>query len=293
MWHRLTDYQGQLNLALTLQAGQVFCWEKQGDEWVGVIDNTVYYLVQTEDDHVDFRTYPECSKKESLRTFFQLHTDLLSFLIRWKSIDPVFDKLVDLNLFQGLRICQQDPFECLISFIVSANNNIKRISQNLRSIRKSFGKHLVDNVHAFPTVEELATATVDELKGMGLGYRARYICETVKLWDSSKRFLIESPESLIQCRTELMQFPGVGRKVADCVLLYSMGFDQVVPVDTHMLQLAQTLSGRQIKKDNAMHAFVENFMTEKFGHKAGWAQAYLFAAKIHNKTDTSKKLKTK
>lgn len=276
-----------IDLGLILKAGQVFCWEfcSETDEWVGVIDTTIFRLKQA-GPGISFRYEPSAlTDKEAtarLFDFFQLNIDLSPLRCKWSQHHEVFMSLV----FEGLRVCRQDPFECLMSFIVSANNNIKRIDQNLRSIRKTFGSCLneAQGLYAFPSVAQLSTATSEQLRGLGLGYRAEYIVKTVNMLAQEgvmdQLYHLRKEVNTETARDFLIQFQGVGRKVADCVMLYSLDFPEIAPVDTHMYQIAQRIFSRNIKKDNAMHDTIQTLMIEKFGPKAGWAHCYLFAADL-------------
>lgn len=290
-YHHLTDCVSELNLSLTLPAGQVFGWELLEGEWVGLVGKVVYWLRQVGTGGVSFRyaSGTDCdisidAARVQLRDFFQLDVDLPAHVCEWSRTDPSFRRLI--AGFEGLRICRQEPFECLVSFIVSANNNIKRISQNLKSIRKKYGTFVCESggaaYHAFPI--DLTAATVDELRELGLGYRAPYLVKTAQLL--AVPGAMESLSSLVNemdadvARNFLLQFPGVGRKVADCVLLYSLNFPNIAPVDTHMLQVAQKLFSKSIKKDKAMHGNVQQLMEARFGRTAGWAHCFLFAADL-------------
>ena len=297
--HTLTESLAELDLSLTLRAGQVFCWEFQPDtnEWIGVIGQTIFRLSQVLPDGVSFTFTGDLSVADAtkvLRDFFQLETDLCELLNFWGNRDETFAKLVPVDSkFAGIRICRQDPFECLISFIVSANNNIKRIHQNLMSIRRKYGKALSSDIHAFPTVTELSAATAEELRSLGLGYRAEYIVKTVSLLQAEGMmdtlYGLRKESDVRVAREFLVQLQGVGRKVADCVCLYSLDFPSVAPVDTHMFQIAQRLFSKSIKKDNAMHDVIQEAMIKRFGDKAGWAHCFLFAADLRDLQDSTAK----
>ena len=282
----------ELNLSLTLRAGQVFCWEQSPEgRWEGVIGDTVFSLSQSEDSEgIDF-TFSEGSCQTSdqaetaLRDFFQMDVDLKELLNFWGERDEMFARVIPRgSRFSGLRICRQDPLECLISFIVSANNNIKRISQNLKSIRKTYGKRIKDDHYTFPSIQELSLATAEELRRLGLGYRAEYIVKTVAMLSTEGAldmlYNLRKETDVNKARNFLMTLQGVGRKVADCVCLYSLDFHSLAPVDTHMYQIACRLFGKTIKKDNNMHDWIQDAMIERFGDKAGWAHCFLFAADL-------------
>ena len=288
-----------IDLSLTLRAGQVFCWDFLPDtqEWIGVIGTDVFKLFQDESKggSVSFTHAGSSTKMDAERAlgdFFQVDVDFCKLLDEWRGKDKHFLDLVGVDSkFNRIRICRQDPFECLISFIVSANNNIKRISQNLKSIRARYGTEIAYGQYSFPRAEQLGKATVEELRELGLGYRAEYIVKTVGMLKDpevmSRLNALRKEKNKETARNFLTQFQGVGRKVADCVALYSLDFPQVAPVDTHMFQIAQRLFSRTIKKDNRMHDVIQDLMQERFGETAGWAHCFLFATNLRDLRDRS------
>ena len=286
-----------LDVSLTLRAGQVFGWELSLDSrWEGVIGETAFSLHQ--DNHTGVVTFSyskgsldnDAVARACLRDYFQLDIDLVSLIKSWGKCDSTFNRLIpETCKFAGLRICRQDPFECLISFIVSANNNIKRISQNLKSIRTKYGTRIDGDSYAFPTLPQLAVATAEEFRQLGLGYRAEYIVKTVRMLSDDSGLVtlykLRQESDVNIARNFLMKLSGVGRKVADCVSLYSLDFPAVAPVDTHMYQIACRLFSRTIKKDNNMHDLIQEAMVDRFGEKAGWAHCFLFAADLRDLQD--------
>ena len=155
---------------------------------------------------------------------------------------------------------RQDPFECTISFILSSNNNIQRITQLVRKLRDNFGQLITEEDHAFPTLAELEVATEAKLRELGLGYRAKYIvdsCKTIRQNGGEKWLdsLREIPTD--EARENLVKLKGVGRKVADCILLFSMDCPEVIPVDTHVFQIAKRfgwVKGNQTTVTDKLHA---------------------------------------
>ena len=311
-WYPLTEQRSELDLELTLPAGQVFCWENQdsSNAWFGVIDDIAFKLRQNDDEThgVEFQFASDRSSvtiteaTHLLRAFFQLDIDMPTLLADWASRCTVFEKVVmPSNLACGLRICRQAPFECLISFIVSANNHIKRINSNLKSIRSTFGAEIIATrgwgvpLFCFPTIDQLSTATEDQLRDLGLGYRAGYIVKTCSMLhkDPTNLSQFRKEDDIESARSFLLTLSGVGRKVADCVCLYSLDFPSVSPVDTHMYQVAQRLF-KHVPKDKNMHDRIQELMIERFGDKAGWAHCFLFAADLPNfNTDWSKRARVR
>lgn len=205
----------------------------------------------------------------------------------------------------GVRIVDQDPFECLISFICSSNNNIPRITKMLAAIRREYGRPLVripirgdvlnDEeyvLYSFPSLSRLAQlATEADLRNKcGLGYRAKYVMETLKLLQSlgGEAYLQElrAIQDPVIVQEKLCQFLGVGRKVADCVALFSLQQDNAIPVDVHVWDIARR--DYDIKKQlvsvksltPTVYKLVGDLFRERFREKAGWAHSLLFVAEL-------------
>ena len=157
---------------------------------------------------------------------------------------------------KGVRILRQDPWECLVAFIISQNNHQKRIQQNVTALARTYGKHVRGGMHAFPQPHELGDE--QELRELGLGYRARYVA-ALRTADADRiAHLADLPYD--EAKKQLMTLEGVGPKVADCIALFALGFDQACPEDTW------------IKK-----VFSRSGLTrEQLGQKAGLLQQMLF-----------------
>ena len=185
-----------------------------------------------------------------MRDYFQLDVDLVSLYENWSSRDDTF-KRVSSN-YSGVRILRQDPVENLFSFICSSNNNIKRIGSMIEKMSQTYGEFLMEldgyKYHDFPLVSKLADERVEsQLREMGFGYRAKYINQSAKKildehetadWLFSLRKLSHE-----EARRELLQLPGIGPKVADCICLMSLDKTESIPVDTHVQQIAEKLYG--------------------------------------------------
>lgn len=228
-----------------------------------------------------------------LKDYFSLHISLADLYTQWSEKDPHFKKIAT-SQFEGIRILRQDPWENLCSFICSTNNNIKRISQMVENLCLHFGTHISDHegikYYDFPSPEQLADPEVDaRLRQLGFGYRAKYIQQTAKM-------ISEHPEgvhSLVKLRDvpykdahkALLQYVGVGPKVADCVCLMSLDKHDCVPVDTHVWQIAQRdyKFGRTYKTLNkTAYEAVGNFFRDTWGGHAGWAHSVLFTADLRD-----------
>lgn len=231
-----------------------------------------------------------------LEDYFQLKTHTLdSLFAEWsmskpqkcdkKDINQAFNNLC--STYKGLRLMRQDPFECLISFICSQNNNIKRISSMIDQLCIEYGSLLceIDGVkyYSFPTLDSLCLASESRLRELKFGYRSKYI---VKAANEIKEFGgVEWLNSLRSCplfevQTELVKLTGIGPKVADCIALYSLDKYDAIPVDTHIWRVSKDFMTINKKLDKSMHLEIGEYWRRKFGKNAGWAQLVFFASQI-------------
>jgi len=197
---------------------------------------------------------------------------------------------------------RQDPLECLFSFICSSNNNIPRIHQMLSSFRETYGTFLMEipvrregeirgtmPIFSFPDAAALAAATEEELRGLGLGYRAKYVVETRDLLAEcgGEEFLLglRAERDAAAVQAELIKFSGVGRKVADCVALFSLDQDDAIPVDVHVQNIASrdydpTVLGEAKSLTPAIYQRVGDLFRDRFRSRSGWAHSLLFVAEL-------------
>ena len=173
----------------------------------------------------------------------------------------------------GIRILRQDAIETIISFIISANNNIPRIKNTIEKLCKGYGRK-IDDYYAFPTLDELTKIPLSFFREIGCGYRADYLVETIQ---KLKDFDFEKLTSLSSCeaRKMLMTLKGVGRKVADCILLFAFHYTDVFPTDTWIVKAYQDEFG----KTNLSPVKISELYANRFGDLSGFAQQYMFYAK--------------
>ena len=200
---------------------------------------------------------------------------------------------VSIEYGRGIRILKQDPWEALISFIISANNNIPRIKGIIEKISKKYGNEIEWNnkkYYTFPTPEELSKATIRDLRLLGLGFRDSRVYETTKIINNKEINLqkLEEIEDINVLREELLKFPGVGPKVADCIMLFSMKKFEVFPIDVWVKRVMTELYKNQLieckKNKNIKDELLPEIKNQKilelaenkFGKLAGLAQQYLF-----------------
>ncbi len=253
-----------------LECGQCFRFNKLDfREYIIIACGKVLHIKQ-KDKEVVF--YP-CTKEdfENIWTkYFELDRDYSKIKIVL-SEDEILKKAV--AFAPGIRILRQDPWECLISFIISQNNRIPMIKQVIKNISERYGEKSGD-YFLFPTAEQLKKATVEELMSCKTGFRAKYIIDAIKNI-SEKRVDFSELENLPtqEVRQKLMMIKGVGEKVSDCVMLFSMDRKDVFPTDVWVKRVMEYFYfGGKDAKIKEIHKLAD----EKFGKYAGFAQQYLF-----------------
>jgi N-glycosylase/DNA lyase len=272
------------NLNVTLCCGQVFRWDRKGDWWYGVVGDKAFKVRQTGAE-LEFAGVNETV----IVQYFGLDDDLQKIST---SIGRDAHIRKALSALWGLRLVRQEPWECLISYICATYKNIPAIRHMLLQLSRKFGEKKVFDgcgFFTFPTPEKLACASEKSLATCGLGYRAKYVKATSKRI-FEKDFELESLRQLSyeQAKNQLCSLAGVGPKVADCVLLFSLGKTEAFPVDrwvervilnhyARQLQpeLAQRLSRRE-GLTNSDYALLNAFGRRYFGEYAGYAQEYLY-----------------
>ena len=262
------------DLAMTLNSGQVFHWEKIGDGFYGMIGDRAVYVEQR-GDILKVRFGETRARPKVVARYFALDhplEEICGSLPR----DPVMDAARD--FCRGLRIIRQPQWECLATFICSSMKQVAHIRQISRALRQRFGQRKQicgGEVFSFPSPEALARTTERELRKCGLGYRAKNLLATAKHVASGEADL-DSWRALSerQLRERLCELPGVGMKVANCVMLFAYERIAAFPVDVwieRVLRESYFVRGRKVTS-KAMAEFVANY----FGAHGGYAQQYLF-----------------
>jgi N-glycosylase/DNA lyase len=267
----LEDY----DLDATLSSGQAFRWKRIGDAWEGVVASR-WVRLRTEGKQLFAQTAVPVADWEWLRHYLQLDVRLDAVLARFPDDEPM---RAAVKACHGLRVLRQDVWECLACFICSSTKQIVQIEQIISLLCARFGQTVetpadVAPVRAFPTREAIAAAGERALRECKMGFRAPYLFATARLLTEGKTDLNAlSSLPLEEARARLLEFPGVGRKIADCVLLFAGGFDQAFPVDVWILRaLRQLYFPRRRPKPARLLRFTETY----FGPYAGHAQQYLF-----------------
>lgn len=239
-----------------LECGQIFCFQKDGEKFK-VWSADKFAVVEETPNGFDILT----KDVDYFENFFDLKTDYSAIKAELAKHEIMREPI---KFGQGIRILKNDAFEVLISFIISANNNIKRIQKTIFAMKARFCSE------AFPTQDQLLSLNESDFYQLGLGYRApqmykalrQFTAEDLQLWKKL------STEKL---RAKLISISGVGPKVADCVLLFGFGRKDVFPVDTWINKMYNMFYQEENNRES-----IRKKLLEIFGAYAGYAQQYLF-----------------
>ena len=260
------------------ECGQCFRWNREENgSYTGVFSDCVLNVEKCEGNIVFNGN--ENVTEDKINEYFDLNRDYSKIK---KELSKVDNNLLEATNFgSGIRILNQDLWETIISFIISANNNIPRIKGIIEKISKKYGKEIKFNeksYYEFPTPKELSKATVEDLKNLGLGFRDVRVYETTQMINS-KEFELDELYTLDtkQAQKKLLTLSGVGPKVADCILLFSTlkRFD-VFPIDVWVRRVMNDLYIHNEDEKKVNKKEIKKLADEKFGALEGIAQQYLF-----------------
>lgn len=260
------------DLSATLSSGQAFRWMLRDGAWEGVIGE---HWVQLQEG-IRARTAVPVTDWTWLRDYLQADVDLDAILSTFPEDEPMRESVRDCR---GLRLLRQDPWECLASFILSSTKQIVQIQQIIALLCERFGRPVAvppgrPPAFSFPTAERLAACAEGELRGCKMGFRAPNLLATAEILAAGELNLDSlRARTAAEARAELLRLPGVGRKIADCVLLFAYGFQDAFPVDVWVMKAMRQLYFPR-RRPNARK--LREFADTHFGPNAGYAQQYLF-----------------
>ena len=284
----------------TINSGQVFLWEKYNNSWYGIDGNYVlkitiknkelYEFYENRKHHfglenteIDYNSFPE--NKNWIYHFFRL-CDNQEKINKTLSKDQIIFNIY--KKYKGLRLIRQDPFQCIISFVCASNTNIKRIKFMLKNISRKFGKKVTYNdidFNLFPNVNELSKASIQDLIGCGLGYRAKFVKSISNEIKCNLDLKSLKDMKYINAKSELTKLFGIGNKIADCVLLFSLEKTEAFPIDIWvyrslyqyygwMFEDSSVIKSKKISENEykLVHEKIHNY----FGEYSGYVQQYLY-----------------
>ena len=257
-----------------LSCGQAFHWDMEEDGSFTTVHKDQWANVKKEGKNISW-IFSEKDQKEEWFSYFDLQTDYKGIIERIDTI-PLMKKATEYG--KGIRILKQDPFETIMTFIISANNHIPRITKAVKDLSRIYGKEIGEYngraLYSFPNPGEFSKASQEELRNIiKVGYRDKALIETGKRILSGEFDLAKAGSlSTEDLRKELLDLPGVGPKVADCILLFAYQRMEVFPVDVwiHRVMEEYIFGEKGSKKE------IHQKSVELFGKEAGYAQQYLF-----------------
>ena len=272
------------------ECGQCFRWEKEDDKsYTGIVSgNIINVKVLNEDNDILFsgikRTDVDIEK--FIIKYFDLERDYNKIKEEFSKSDNNLKKAI--TYCGGIRILNQDLWEMVISYIISANNNIPRIKKIINALSEKYGKEINYNgkkYYSFPEIEDLKKVSIEEYRKCGAGFRDKYLYNTVKKILSEKNYLSDLYKlDTKTCKDKLLELDGVGPKVCDCILLFSdlKRFD-CFPVDVWVRRVMNDLYIKNVDEKKVTNSEIQKIADEKFGDNKGLAQQYLFMWRRNNK----------
>jgi N-glycosylase/DNA lyase len=261
----------EINLDDTINSGQVFLWKKFDSKWYGINGEKLLILEEKLDTNC-----------RDIHKFFRFNDDFQK-IKKQLSKDKVVKEAI--RNFPGMRILRQDPFQCYISFVVSSNSNIPNIQTRLQRLCQMFGEKKIiqgKEFFLFPKPEKLANASITNIGKCGLGYRSKYVKEAAIAVDKG---IIDFPYlkkiDYQDAKDDLCQVFGIGKKVADCILLFSLDKLEAVPLDRWVLRILQKYYSKEFKIEtksitDKTYDELHDKIVDHFGKYAGYAQQFLF-----------------
>ena len=266
---------GDYSLDATLGSGQAFRWQQHDRSWIGVIGPR-WVRLRSDTSSITADIAEPVADWSWLTDYLQVEVDLPALLLSFPDDEPMRTAV---NACRGLRVLRQDPWECLASFILSSTKQIIQIQQIIAALCERFGDPLCvpppfSPVYSFPTAARLARATEAELRACKMGFRAPYLLAAARAIDSGELALERLRRLPVdEAREQLMELPGVGAKIANCVLLFAYGFQAAFPVD---VWVAKALRQLYFPRRRVTTPRLHRFARAHFGPNAGYAQQYLF-----------------
>ena len=259
-------FKMDVSLDPTLGCGQAHRWFKKGNSWEGVLGDEIVTLTQTEDGFDCEGT----SDRQMILDYFRAEDDLEEIYRDVSECDEYVSALV--SKCPGMRILKQSPWECIATYLLATNANVKRIGQMVDSVCREFGRDLGGR-YSFPTPKEII-AKEENIVNCRLGYRQDRFVELAHRVDDGDI----DPEGISEldyekCVETLLTIKGVGPKVADCIALFGYGHLEAFPIDARIEKVLKNVYGKE-----GSYSKLSEFARDKFGRYAGYAQEFLYHA---------------
>jgi len=257
----------------SINSGQVFLWKKDGTDWYGINGQDVLKINKN----------GIIKSILNSKTNFFRKNDNMEEIIKSISKDKTVKKAI--KEYEGLRLFRQNPFQCMISFIISSNSNIPKIKSSLEKITKKFGTQVkIQNKEffLFPEPEKIEKASIDEIKACGVGYRAPFIKEAAKMVVLKKiDFKYLEKCDYHEAKKNICLVPGIGNKVADCIMLFSLNKLEAFPLDTWIIKILEKYYSKEFKMETKtitqkQYELLHEKIVNHFGPYCGYAQQFLF-----------------
>ena len=267
------------NLVHIFECGQCFRWNLESDgSYTGVIKDGVLNVKEDGNNYI-FKGSLSRKIKDVVYNYFDLKTNYFCIKEKLSGIDEFMKESI--NFGYGIRILNQDLWECIISFIISANNNIPRIKKIIEKLCINYGKEIEFNgkkYYTFPTSESLSKATVEDLRKIGLGFRDKRVFRTTKMVLDGEINLeeLKACNNTTYIKNELLKLDGVGEKVANCIMLFSLKRFDTFPIDVWVRRVINDLYIHEEQEEKVSQMRIKELAEEKFSNYQGLAQQYLF-----------------
>ncbi len=261
------------------ECGQCFRWNKNEEgSYIGVVGHNVICCTK-KDNIVTITCNSERGLSDIVHNYFDFDTDYEMIKSKLSLVDMYLKEATQFG--SGIRILKQDLWETIISFIISANNNIPRIKKIINNMSKEYGEKISfdgEDYYTFPSIQSLSKASVEDLRKLGLGFRDKRIYNTTRMIRDGEVSLdrITQMSSTEDMREELLKLDGVGPKVADCILLFALHRFDVFPIDVWVRRVMNDLYIHSEDENKVSKKEIMNIANEKFGSIKGLAQQYLF-----------------
>lgn len=262
------------------ECGQCFRWSLEEDgSYTGIFGRNVLN-VKKEKDNILIEGICEKNIYETVEEYFDLERDYEHIKRQLAKVDK--NMKISIQYGKGIRLLNQDLWETILSFIISANNNIPRIKGIIERLAYKYGDKITwkgKDYYTFPTVEQLKEVSIEEYRSLGLGFRDKRVYETTQMIANKQVDLekMKQNPNTLEVKEELLKLSGVGGKVADCILLFSdLKRLEVFPVDVWVKRVMNDLYIQESDEAKITTKQVEEIATKKFGDLAGMAQQYLY-----------------